>query len=409
MSPNTAMGKAPKSIVNIVLVALIVAASLLGDSFLYVALPLKYHTLGLSIFHVGILLSANRMIRFISNTFAGYVFRRKSIKSLLIIAILGATIINLSYGFIEGFFLFLFSRLCWGITWSFLRLGGYLSVISNSEEANRGRSMGIYQSVSSTGSLLGGLVGGILLDSWDFKPASMVLALGTALAIPIAFTLKEVNSASIQKDEKTKYDLRILVGDSKILSIGIGMMLTRLFLGSIIVSTLALYLTESLGPDGITILSKNIGIASLTGFLLMFRLLSRFLFGPLFGVLSDELGRQRTIWFLFLSGSMSLFLLALGQSLALITLAVALSFLSNAGLGVVLTTEVSDFFHTKSEEGHYAISAFTNWVDLGSAIGPLIVYGLLTEISLSLIFFSASLFLFLYVVCVHARLSLSPV
>ena len=112
--------------------------------------------------------------------------------------------IEIYYGFIEGFVLFLFFRLCWGVTWSFLRLGGYLSVISNSEEANRGRSMGIYQSVSSTGSLLGGLIGGILLDSWGFKPASMFLAFGTALAIPIAFTLKDVNSSSIKKDEKTK-------------------------------------------------------------------------------------------------------------------------------------------------------------------------------------------------------------
>jgi MFS family permease len=401
MSFNAAMEKAPKSIGNIVIIALIVAASLLGDSFLYVALPLEYQSLGLSFVHVGILLSANRLIRFLSNTFAGYIFGRKSLRSLMIFAILAAAIINLSYGFIGGFFLFLLIRLCWGITWSFLRLGGYLSVISNSDVAYRGRTMGIYQSVSSTGSLLGGLIGGILLDSWGFKPASIFLAFGTALAIPIAFTLKDKNSVSIKKDETINYDLKILIGDTRIISIGIGIMLTRLFLGSIIVSTLSLFLKESLGSEGIIILSKNIGIASLTGFLLMFRLLSRFLFGPIFGSISDKFGRQRTMFILYISGSFSLLLFAFTQSLGLITIAVLLSFTSAAGIGVVLTTKVSDIIQKDGIENNYLLSAYTNWIDLGSAIGPLIAYSLLTEISFSFLFLSASSILLIYAILMH--------
>lgn len=390
------MENSPRRIDQIIFIALIVAVSLLGDSFLYVALPLEYQSLGLSLVNVGVLLSSNRIIRFISNTFAGYIYGKKSMKSLLIISILAGTVINLSYGFIEGFFLFLVVRLCWGITWSFLRLGGYLSVIANSDKVFRGRSMGIYQSVSSTGSLLGGLIGGILLDSWGFKSASIFLAFGTALGIPLALTIKNDNSLSMEKDEKIHYGFRILIGDSKVLSLGIGTMFTRLFLESIIVSTLSLYLAESFGREGIFILSKNIGIASLTGFLLMFRLLSRFLFGPIFGIISDKLGRHRTILILFISGSISLFLLAFCQSLVFVTLAILLAFTSAAGLGVVLTTEVSDLVQSKGDGSHYLMSAYTNWIDLGSAIGPLIVYSLLTEISFSSIFLSAALFLLLY-------------
>jgi MFS family permease len=395
---NAAMEKAPKSIGNILIIALIVAASLLGDSFLYVALPLEYQSLGISLVHVGVLLSANRLIRFLSNTFAGYLFGRKSIKSLLIFAILAAAIINLSYGFIGGFFLFLFIRLCWGITWSFLRLGGYLSVISYSDVAHRGRSMGIYQSISSTGSLLGGLIGGILLDSWGFKPASIFLAIGTILAIPLAFTIKDKNSALTKNNDSINYDLRLLIGDTKVISIGLGIMLTRLFLGSIIVSTLSLFLKESLGSEGIIILNKNIGIASLTGFLLMFRLLSRFLFGPIFGSISDRFGRQRTMLILYLCGSFSLLLFAFFKSLGIITIAVLLSFTSAAGLGVVLTTKVSDIIQNDGIENNYLLSAYTNWIDLGSAIGPLIAYSLLTEISFSFLYLSASSILFFYAI-----------
>ncbi|MHA2393760.1 MAG: MFS transporter [Promethearchaeota archaeon] len=395
---NTEMEKSPMRNNQIILVALIVAFSLLGDAFLYVALPLEYQSRGLSLVNVGVLLSANRIIRFISNTFAGYAYKIKSLKSLLIISILAGTIINLSYGFIESFFLFLLIRLCWGITWSFLRLGGYLSVISNSDKAFRGRSMGIYQSVSSTGSLLGALIGGILLDSWGFKSASIFLALGTALGIPLAFTIKNDNSFFNEKEDRTQYGFNIFFGDSKVLSIGIGTMFTRLFLGSIIVSTLSLYLAESFGREGISLLSKNVGIASLTGFLLMFRLLSSFLFGPIFGILSDEFGRNRTIFILFISGSFSLFLLAYSQSLVFVIIGVLLAFTSAAGLGVMLTTEVSDLVMKKQVGGQYIMSAYTNWIDLGSAIGPLIVYSLLNNISFNLIFLSSALLLLLYAI-----------
>ena len=79
---------------NIIRVALVVSASNLGDSLLYVALPLMYPSFGLSIVHVGILLSANRLVRFVSNTFAGYVYGRKSLKRMLIVAIIAETLLG---------------------------------------------------------------------------------------------------------------------------------------------------------------------------------------------------------------------------------------------------------------------------------------------------------------------------
>ena len=395
------MGKESKSIANIIRAALVVSASNLGDSLLYVALPLMYQSLGLSIVQVGILLSANRLIRFVSNTFAGYVYGRKSIKNLLIIAIIAAFFINLSYGFIEGFFLFLLMRLCWGTTWSFLRLGGYLSVISHSDEFNRGRSMGIYQSISGVGFISGGLVGGILLDSWGFRLASIFLAFGTFLVIPLAFSLVDNKLESNEQDQEHSFNIQTLVGNNKVLSIGIGVMLTRLFLGSLISSTLSLYLAEVFGSEGIILLGKEVGIATLTGLLLSFKLFSKFLLGPIVGVLSDKLGGQRTMLILFISGSISLLLLALSQSLGIITLAVILSFFSDAGLGVVMASEVSDIVQKNGAQSHFALSAFTNWSDLGSSIGPLIIFSLLSEISFKHIFVSASAALLLYTLFVR--------
>ena len=395
------MEKTTKSMLNVIRAAMVVSASNLGDSLLYVALPLIYPSFGLSLVHVGILLSANRLVRFVSNTFAGYVYGRKPVKQVLVIAIFAASFINLSYGYIGGFLPFLLMRLCWGITWSFLRLGGYLSVISFSDESNRGRYMGVYQSISGVGFLSGGLIGGILLDSWGYTSANLLLASGTFLVIPIAFSLTDKGLETKEQDQNRGFNIRSLFGNSELLSIGIGIMLTRLFLGSLISSTLSLYLVEVLGSEGVLLLGREVGIASLTGFLFSFRLFSKFILGPNIGVLSDRIGGQRTMIIFFVSGSVSLMLLALSRSLVLITLAVILSFLSDTGLGVVITTLVSEMVKTDDAESQYTLSAFTNWIDVGSSLGPLVIFSLITKISFNTIFVSASAALLIYALLIR--------
>ena len=391
------------SLVNVVRAAMVVSFSNLGDSLLYVALPLVYASFGLSLVQVGILLSANRLVRFISNTIAGYVYGVKPLKWVLVTSIIAALFINLSYGYIGGFLPFLVMRLLWGITWSFLRLGGYLSVVSFSDELSRGRYMGIYTSISSVGFLSGGLVGGILLDSWGFTSANLLLAFGTFLVIPIAFSLTDRRVESHQESVH-RLNFRTLFGNSELFSIGVGVMLTRLFLGSLISSTLSLYLIEVLGSEGISFLGWDVGIASLTGFLLSFRIFSKFLLGPVIGTLSDKFGGQRTTFILFVSGSASLLLLALSQSLGVITIAVILSYLSDAGLGVVLASQVSDMVKTGDADSKFTLSAFTNWIDIGSSLGPLVIFSLISQISFYSIFVSASAVLLMYAFIIRKTL-----
>ncbi len=124
----------------ILLIAIIVACSLLGDSFLYIALPLEFKSLGLNLPSVGVLLSVNRIVRFFSNTWAGYIYGKYSIRLPLIMAISIGSIITLSYGMIYGFLPFLIARIIWGIVWSFLRLPGCI-LISEISKRKRGRIM----------------------------------------------------------------------------------------------------------------------------------------------------------------------------------------------------------------------------------------------------------------------------
>ena len=77
---------------------------------------------------------------------------------------------------------------------------------------------------------------------------------------------------------------------------------------------------------------------------------------------------------------------------------VILSFLSETGLGVVIASKVSDMVRIDDSKSHYMLSAFTNWIDLGSALGPLVIFSLMSEISFSYIFVGASAILLLYAI-----------
>lgn len=255
--------------------------------------------------------------------------------------------------------------------------------------------MGLYQSISSIGFLSAGIIGGILLDTWGYSTANQILAVGTFLVIPIAFSLQE-NSVEPSHEYEQGFNLSTLVGDSDLFSLGVGVMLTRLFLGSLISSTLSLYLIEVIGAEGITFLGRQVGIASLTGFLLSFRIITKFALGPVIGSLSDKFGRQRTMFVLFMLGAGSLMMLCFSRFLGVITLSVILAFLSETGLGVVVASQVSDLVISGDANSKYTLSAFTNWIDIGSALGPLVIFSLISNISFNLIFLSSSAVLLLY-------------
>ncbi len=382
---------------TIVLTAAVVAFSLLGDSFLYVALPLEYQSLGLGLVSVGVLLSVNRFIRFFSNTLAGYVYGRYPVKTPLLAAIVVGALVNLSYGFVAGFLAFLVVRAVWGVAWSFLRFAGYLTVVSNSEERRRGGSMGLYQAVSSLGSLCGALLGGYMLDQLGFRLAAIILASVSTIGIPIALSLKRGRKPQVDEvGTPTPINVGLLVGDARMLGIGVGTMMNSLLLGSLLVSTLSLYLVESIGREGVSVLGATVGIATLSGFLLMIRLLSRLVIGPVIGSLSDRFSRQNTITLLFLGGAASMAVLSQSGSISLMTLAVILSFFSAAGLGVVLTTEAVGIAASQAKGGQYVMISYTNWIDLGSALGPLIAYVLRLGIPFRTMYLGASALLLIY-------------
>lgn len=267
--------------------------------------------------------------------------------------------------------------------------------------------MGLYQPISVIGSLCGTLVGGFLLDLWGFRPAVLFLTCGSAIGIPVALSLKDADRLSPKEPRiPSSINLKLIFGGFKMLGVGLGTTMNNLLLGSVLTSTLALYLLELVGEEGVNILGVTVGIATLSGFLVTTQRMSRIAAGSLLGLMSDILGRQRTVAILLTGGVASMSLLGLSYSISVVVLAVLLAFVSSTALGVVLATEASDLAAAKGEGREYVVSSYGNWVDLGSAMGPLIAYVLSIGITFRTIYLGASIILFAVAIFHHHTLQI---
>ena len=77
---------------------------------------------------VGVLLSANRLVRLISNTWASGLFERWGPKRPFAAATILALLTTAIYRWAAALLFFLPARMGWGIAWSALRQGGYQAI-----------------------------------------------------------------------------------------------------------------------------------------------------------------------------------------------------------------------------------------------------------------------------------------
>ncbi|MGW9129087.1 MFS transporter, partial [Paenibacillus chitinolyticus] len=172
---------------QVIAVALVTALCMLGDSMLYVVLPIYWKEAGLSsLWEVGVLLSVNRLVRVPLGPLVGKWYERTGGRTGLFLAVGLAFVTTFAYGF-QGFWLWLIARCLWGVAWTFLRLGAYSLIVTVAEEHNRGQFMGLYNGLYRLGSL-GGMLGGALLASvYGMFFAAVVLATLSLFALILLF------------------------------------------------------------------------------------------------------------------------------------------------------------------------------------------------------------------------------
>jgi MFS family permease len=144
----------------VALVSAAVALSLLGDSLLYAVLPSQAEAVGVPIGLVGVVLSANRFIRLLSNPWAGSVCDRLGYARPFTAALLLGAATTAVYGMAYGFWGLFFARVLWGVSWSFLRVGGLGTVLEHATARDRGLLMGFFLGISRLGSLVAVALGG---------------------------------------------------------------------------------------------------------------------------------------------------------------------------------------------------------------------------------------------------------
>ena len=352
-------------------VALVIALGIMGDSLMYSLLPLEAENLGIPLSLVGLLLSANRIIRLLSNTWAGLAFERWGARIPFLVAAVLAFVTTALYGMGWGFIAFLIARSGWGIAWSAFRQGGYQAVWAAPEKV-KGRLMGLLWGIVRLGSAFSVVLGGFLYDRYNYSQAVAVIAAGTALSIPAALLLRWPRKQQVQPIEHSSplenWKTAFQTAPRRwILAVGF---MDTLFEG-VLGATLSLYLSSRLGSS---IEDFTLGIGTLAGMLLALRYLANIIFSPLLGALSDRLGQpptQAVLSLIILVGiSAAVNLTGLGMLACL-----AVVFFAGSGLFSVGNAAASGLAK-ESQRPHLFVGFFSTAIDAGAAVGPLLAFSI---------------------------------
>ena len=378
---------------ELIVISLAVAATLLGDSLLYAVLPTVWPQLGLELWMVGALLSANRFVRFLTNPLAGRVMERVGVRAPFVGTVFLASVTTLAYGLNAGFIVFLVARLFWGFCWSFLRLGGFLSALANAGDANRGYYLGFYTGVVRIGTLVSVLAGGFLTDIIGFRTTIIlfgILTFFSALAILRERIEARTGLASGVDGEDPDTGPEPLPSDRRRWAVYAAACINGMAGSQLVVATLGLMLLQRFG-DTIDLASFGIGVASLTGILLSGRYLIEVVWSPSSGHISDRYDRHSFILLVGAATVVAIFVLSYDSNLLWTVVAAFVAFLGGTALRVALDAIAGELAPPQARAR--VMSWYSNWSDLGNAIGPFVAYQLVGLIGLPLLYRGSAVFL----------------
>ena len=337
------------------------ALSILGDQALYALLPLYFQEIGLLPIQVGILLSANRWVRLLTNHLAERLVERFPVKLMLVLSIALGALLSLAYAYISSFLVLFIARCLWGLCFSFIRHISVMGVASSTEPQNLGQIMGFYNGISRIGSVLGIVLGGILFDLIGFSTTLALFCLFSLFAVPFAMR-SGIQTSSIITDQQqnnqssTRYSALLCCGFC-IGSVGPGL----------IMSTLGFILLTRYGTE-VDLMGFVVGIATLNGLLLGCRWVLETLGAPIYGALIDRTGIRLGAPLCFLVGLIVMLMLNLSENLVGLALGMIVFFACGTALSTVLSAEASRL-------GAKVFVRYATAFDLGMAFGPIIGWG----------------------------------
>jgi MFS family permease len=338
---------------------------------LYALLPVHFQELGLTAFQVGILLSANRWIRLVTNHLAEKIIGKWNKNVTLLSAFLIGPLLALVYGTTPVFVWFLLARLGWGFCWSLIRQIGIMTAVDLAEKDSIGRSIGLFNGILRIGSMIGILLAGLLFDLGGFRFALFSAAGISLMAVPFGYSgLKRTGTVF-----KETIHQKIKGRDSGIIiSLFHGFIVGCIGRG-IMMSTLGYILKQQTG-DTVHIGSLIIGIATVNGIMLAAKDILNSLLSPFLGAVSDRVGYRKSLTIFFGLGSGALMVSALTSSLSLILVCILLFYISDTTLVISLSA-------VAGKMGSRSYATFATGFDLGGAVGPILSWSLVGLMSSS--------------------------
>ncbi|WP_342404737.1 MFS transporter [Brevibacillus sp. FSL K6-2834] len=370
---------------EVVMLSIVTALCLLGDSMLYVVLPLYWKEAGLeSLWEVGVLLSINRLVRVPLNPLVSKWYERSGGRSGLLLAVALTFVSTAAYS-LQGFWLWLIMRGVWGLAWTFLRLGAFALIVEVADNGNRGHFMGLYNGLYRLGSLVGMVLGAILAAWGGIQTAALVFAGASLLAFfPVLFSIrpsfvKEPRMSSAPSSEAVSL-FRWPKGMAATMLTGlfVAMCYQGMFTASL--SRLIELFHPTMVIGGILI-----GSAVISGAVQGARWLWEPWLAPWFGRLSDRYGRGKLFVISMLATSILFICVAAGLSLPLFLLALLGIQVTATILTTVMDTLAADDA-SRRENSSSAMMVYSVMTDLGAALGPMLAFWVEERAGLPLLF-----------------------
>lgn len=321
--------------------------ALLGDTLIYVVLPVNAAAFGVSLFWVGILLAANRVIRTFTYGYVAYFGQRVGLRNLCIIACITSVLSTASYGLFQGWFPLLGGRLLWGLSYAALLLVtlGYAA----SDRAKTGTRVGSSRAVTQLGPVFALTGGAWLAGVVGPQEVFHICALISLIALPLAFMLP-VRAEQAARPPQPRPAMLPKPDRLDMLIFWFGVAADGVF-----VMTMTIMLARHTSLD----LAMLSGGALLAG-----RHIAGIVAAPLAGVIADRIGVRTPLAAMSALLILGLLLIGLGWFVAG---AVAL-IVSRGALAALFPAAVAKFAGAGVLQ---PLARNQTWRDVGAAVGPI--------------------------------------
>ena len=345
-----------KSWRGLLLSSWVLSLCLFGDALIYIVLPVNAEQFGVSLVWVGILLSANRIIRTFTYGWVARLGEWVGLKNLCILSSITAVLSTLGYGFLEGGWALLAARILWGLSYAGLLL--VTLAYAAQDRARTGTRVGISRAVEQVGPLLAMTAGTWLAGIVGAKDVFLYLALGSAVIVPLSLFLptREHDGPPAAPAARPSMFPKPDRFDLLIFWMGVG-------IDGFFTLTITIILAQQMSVEWAMLGG---------GMILSVRRIAEMVVAPLSGAIADRFGVRRPLIvcsLLVITG----FLLLGGSWLIAGSIAIVLA---RGGLGTLFPAAVA---HFASEGVLQPLARNQTWRDIGAAAGP-IATGILLEI-----------------------------